>query len=1273
MEIKYFENYLEQQYDEGKIDTMFPDKKGNVKLCCPFKHKRSVFDDETWEEKEIEYYEVIPSSSINLNMRVFHCFSKDTEVITKEGIREIGDLLNKDVEIINGNGEWEHVIFKKYGKQNLMKLNLTSNGLNKTIYTTDGHEWLVQGRKNKVKTIDLKTGTRLQRQWLHLDKNLNNFTNYTDFVEGQRHGFIYGDGTLTKGNYRAVANICDKNKLEYCKPLFLVSKPCPSIKKNMPNCLGRITHVSTYNPKKLPDINSSKEYLLGFLTGYFMADGCCSDNGVQINSVNKDDLVIVKHICTIMGIPTYPIRCFIRTPNSNMGIVNIKDDKPIYTLRLVKSEVPSYFYNEDKRPKKYSTYKSYLGWTVVSVEPTNRFEDVYCCETSTHSFVLKDFILTGNCFTCDRTYKELEFAQAITGKSKEELLKEHVSMETLKSANDTWAENQHKALLENQNVLDKLNGLKITKEVIEGLNLGYMTNCLATPVFKNGKLINIARYNINKDPNYPKVRYNENTNSGDIVPFDIWKKDFRATVICEGEKDMLVARSNNFNAITLTGGSQSSLQSEYFEYFKDRDVYICYDNDDAGVRGAKKLYKDLQRHCKNVYVADISSICVETKEDVTDFFVKYNKSHDNFKDLLLTHSKKYSEKELEEVQTKHEIPLSKIENNIEESKFGKTLKSTLQIIATCTETYSVPEFAIFRPFETDEEETKPKAWYIGNSKESFLELMEGKVVKNQVPDIIANQLGLPSKWQKYYNCELGSLQTIYKVSVTDVANENDEKASEFTIELYSKQPLDIGSIYEITYKLYPHPKQGRKTIAIAEKIEETNYEFDVNNEDYIQSLEKFKADGYIGNKINELYESAKCHIAPYLNKDLWFLMDLVFNSPLDITFNKPMRGALDVFVLGDTRTGKSETSRALKELYDFGEVVPLKTSTVASLIGGTDDKLKRTKLGVLPRYHKELVIMEEFSGAPLDFIKTLTEVRSSSMVKIYRVAGDIQAPCKIRMITISNPISENNNLMTLSSYPNGIEPINELIKSPEDIARYDAFILVPRVEKLSNPFAMKTNDEYKIDAVAYKHKSKWIKSLTSDNVKISDELGSYIFEKGVELNNMFESSFTLFGSETDKKIARLSSALACMLCSTDDYKNVKVTKEHVDYIVEFIKSLYDNQIFRLKEFADEEKSYNVVVDEDTKELENIYPKNVTFINFLANTSKVNRNELQTVSGLNRDEFTRIFNLLVSRKFIKLSRDSVSPTVKFRNTYRIMNKNFNLNDTSKLDENLDVFG
>lgn len=880
-----------------------------------------------------------------------------------------------------------------------------------------------------------------------------------------------------------------------------------------------------------------------------------------------------------------------------------------------------------------------------------------------------------HCFTCNRTYKEMEFAQAILGKTKEEILKEHISKETLKSASETWAEQQHKTLISNNDVMKKLYDLKINDETINALNLGYMTNCLAIPVFKNNKLVNVVRYNINKLENIPKVRYNENTNSGDIVPFDIWKNDFRTTVICEGEKDMIVARSHGFNAITLTGGSQSSFQNEYLQYFNNRDVFICYDNDDAGRRGALKLYKDLKRYCRELAIVDISKVCLETKEDVTDFFVKYNKTSNDFKDLIKNYSNVPSDGELNKVTSKYELPITKIETNIRESKFDKNLKSTLQIVATCTETYAVPEYAIFKPIQddADDEKMETKSWYSKSSKENFLELIEGKVVKNQIVDIIANQLNLGSKWQKYYKCELGELETIYKVTVADQAKEDDEKASEFTIDLYAREPLDIGSIYEITYKLYPHPKQGRRTIAVATKIESTGYNFDIHNKEYIKSLDRFKVnEGYVGIKIQELYESARCHIAPYLNKDLWFLMDLVFNSPLDITYKNVIRGALDVFVLGDTRTGKSETSRALKKLYDFGEVVPLKTATVASLIGGTDDKLKRTKLGVLPRFHKELVVMEEFSGAPMDFIKTLTEVRSSNMVKIYRVAGDVQAPCKIRMITISNPISDNNNLMALSSFPNGIEPINELIKSPEDIARYDAFILVPQVENLSNPFSMSVDESCKIDDIDYKHKIKWIKSLNSDDVVIDNELGSYIFEQGMQLNKMFECSFTLFGSETDKKIARLSSALACMLCSTEDYKHVIVKKEHVDYIVEFIKKLYDNQIFRLKEFANEEKSYKEVVDRDTKELESLYPKNVTFIDFLANTSKVNRNELQTVAGLNRDEFTKIFNILVARKFIKLSKDQVSPTVKFRSTYRLINKNFNLSDKTTIDESLNVF-
>ena len=64
-----------------------------------------------------------------------------------------------------------------------------------------------------------------------------------------------------------------------------------------------------------------------------------------------------------------------------------------------------------------------------------------------------------------------------------------------------------------------------------------------------------------------------------------------------------------------------------------------------------------------------------------------------------------------------------------------------------------------------------------------------------------------------------------------------------------------------------------------------------------------------------------------------------------------------------------------------------------------------------------------------------------------------------------------------------------------------------------------------------------------------------------------------------------------------------------------------------------------------------------------------------MSGLTRDEFTKVFNILASRKFIKLDKDQVVPTIKFRNTYRNINKSFNLYDINKVNEQTieNVFG
>lgn len=890
-----------------------------------------------------------------------------------------------------------------------------------------------------------------------------------------------------------------------------------------------------------------------------------------------------------------------------------------------------------------------------------------------------------NCLVCGEGSNELKFAQRVTGKSEKDIIKDYAIVEELKSDTDNWSENQHKLLLQNEEMLSKLYELKITDEVINELNLGYMTNMLAIPCFKNGKLVDIVRYNINKTEGVNKVLRNANSLSGNIIPFDLWKNDKRITVICEGEKDMLVARSQGLNAISITGGAQyGDLQKDTLPYFKDRNAYIVFDNDNAGREGSLKLYKSLVVQSNNVAITDISSICVENKEDVADFFIKYDKTSEDFKDLLKNNSGKPKEETLKTVKTKYEIPYSKISDNIENSIMRKTLKSRFQIVATCSEMFSVHEFVEFRPTNKDEDDSllasddknKPKFWHLYENLGNFMEFIEMGVKAKDLTPTFARILGIKVKQGEVigYKPEYGKLKTVYKYTVADEVVENDDYVSEITVDMYAFEPLDIGNSYEIEYKLFPHSKDGQRIVAVATKIVKTNDDLENMSDEMLESLDLFKAVTPIKDKIDELYSSAKNHIAPYLNKDLWFICDLVFNSPLDITYINQIRGALDVFILGDTRTGKSETSRALRELYNFGSVVPLKTATTQSLIGGTSDRDKKTKLGILPREHKGIAILEEYSGAPLNFTSTMTEIRSSGILKLYRVnSGELKAPCKLRMITISNPTSNDDGMpRLLSIFPNGIEPLVELVKSAEDIARYDAFMLVPRVVERLNPFESTLSTISKIDKKHYENKIKWVRSLKANEVVISPEVGNHIFKRSQSLNNMFECNFTLFGAETDKKLARFSCALATMLCSTDETnRNIIVTIEHVDYIYDFFMKIYNNDTFRLREYADEQKAYALVSIEDTQLLQSLYSKNTTIIELLSGKSKTNRNEMSVASGQDRDVFNKFFNILVARKFIRLARDQVMPTEKFRATYRLLDKSFTLNDIENCTIDVEV--
>jgi DNA primase len=114
------------------------------------------------------------------------------------------------------------------------------------------------------------------------------------------------------------------------------------------------------------------------------------------------------------------------------------------------------------------------------------------------------------------------------------------------------------------------------------------------------------------------------------VPSKNLKGNPSQIIICEGEFDRLVLETNGFEAVTSTGGARAFRKEWVKEFEPIPEVYICFDNDEAGRKGALRVGRLIPR-------AKIVELPAEVGEngDVTDFFVQLGRSREDFLKLLL--------------------------------------------------------------------------------------------------------------------------------------------------------------------------------------------------------------------------------------------------------------------------------------------------------------------------------------------------------------------------------------------------------------------------------------------------------------------------------------------------------------------------------------------------------------------------------------------------------------------------------------------------------------
>ena len=561
------------------------------------------------------------------NTNYLKCFAAETKVITREGVLDIGDIIDCPVDIINGNGDWETTIFRDCGEQQLMKISLSSNGKTKTIFATKDHEWIVQKYKKKLKTISLKQGMRLSRQWVRHKSSI------TPDINGIRHGFIYGDGCVSKKHsYKSfyhTVNIFNENKLQFCKTVFdSVHTP----KKNDYGYIGHINCNLEYNAKIVPDPKShSLEYLMGFMVGCFVSDGNCSDETIQISSAKHDDLIKIKHILTLLGIPTYPIGKTTRTIDSNMGVVKISANHTMYNIRLVKSEVPEFFYFGSKTPKTASKYSSYLGHTVISVDDTDRVERVYCCETSTQSFVLDGFILTGNCFGCGKKYDIIDHYMQYDNLSFQEATKtlcESVDVDfdiVQKTNREDWMVG-YKYPKEVTNTSRSRAEAYLNKRHISSVTMDYAgikEDSDGNIVFEyrdfDNTLLNVKYRPARRVQKGQAKMWLQKEASNCPSLFNMHKVDItKPLLICEGEIDAIsVIEAGEYNVVSVPYGANDMQWIEFNYDWLDQfqKIVLWFDDDEAGKKALKEVSPRLGVH-RTYYV----SVTDEIKTKLTTAF-----------------------------------------------------------------------------------------------------------------------------------------------------------------------------------------------------------------------------------------------------------------------------------------------------------------------------------------------------------------------------------------------------------------------------------------------------------------------------------------------------------------------------------------------------------------------------------------------------------------------------------------------------------------------------
>jgi DNA primase len=336
-----------------------------------------------------EDWGIEPPRLYQLGFDYNNCLAGETRFLTNEGAKTLKEMVSQEPFIMTTGGNWAKASIQSFGIQQLWEIRLKNRSHTKVIHATADHRWIAYRGPRSNNRVELLThqlvpGTRLVSLFGR------SLARVRPSAFGIAHGIVFGDGTRFSGRSAPASVVLCGAKIELLK--YFPLSPTSEVAS-----IGvRVNDLPRFF-KDRPSLLESRSYLYGWLAGYFAADGKVhTDGSLELSSASYDHLLFVRDVCTRLGIGTRPISTSMRTGYG-------EEPTPLYSVRLQRNTIKEDFFISSRHRERalaHSIEHAAIpdSWTVVSVEPTSRTEEVYCAVVpDTHCFVLEDNILTGNC------------------------------------------------------------------------------------------------------------------------------------------------------------------------------------------------------------------------------------------------------------------------------------------------------------------------------------------------------------------------------------------------------------------------------------------------------------------------------------------------------------------------------------------------------------------------------------------------------------------------------------------------------------------------------------------------------------------------------------------------------------------------------------------------------------------------------------------------------------------------------------------------------------